>query len=236
MSAVLLAGGAAIVVAVMAGRVAILGLRSGGPRIAAAVLGVWLMAGGATLAVFDSGIFSTASGSADGGKPAALAPIRSVLIAGDDAEADAVVRGTVPYDRIVVALAAELQRTGLTVVREPPPPPGPADDARPKRTDTELLQSARHLARPVDAIVVLALGVPVDSTMQTQNAGVRLTGRVIRAADGRSVGTFQWSSPSRVSIPYACNRPCVVEQMTTDAQAIAVTLNNAIADVLREQR
>lgn len=204
--------------------------------IALGVIGVWLLVGAATSAFFGLTFGGRTAEPATAARTMPATAVRNILIAGDDADADALVRGTAAFDRLLVAIGEELRGANISVVREPPPPPVPADEARPKRTDAEVITAAKRRTPPVDAVLVLTIGVPIESPMQNQSAGVRLSGRLLRVSDGRSLGTVQWMTPVRQTFAYSCNRPCIVETMTADPKPIAVALHEQLTRVLQEQR
>ncbi len=227
-------GAILIGIALLGGRVAL--LRAPIRRVALGVVGVWMLIGAGTAAFFASAFPAPGTEAAATAVRAQSPQVRGILIAGEDTDPDALVRGTPAFDRVLAAIADEFRASGIALVREGPPRPTPADEARPRRTDSEVLSFARGRPSQPDVVVVLTIGVPIQSPMQNQTATVRLAGRVLRVSDGRTIGTVQWVTPTQQTFAYSCNRPCIVETMTSDPKPIAVALHEQINRILQEHR
>ena len=65
---------------------------------------------------------------------------------------------------------------------------------------------------------------------------MRGTTRVLRASDGSNLGTADWASPQRWTLPYACDRACLIEATATEAPTVGATMGERLAATLREAR
>ncbi len=163
---------------------------------------------------------------------AATASIANVMVIADDALPGGIARGNRVFEQALTAFEAQLRTAGFTVHDgRAVSVTNPALDNE-KRADTEILQLARRQQARLDAVVVFAMLTPIDSTMQAQNAGIRGAARMFRA-DGRTLGTAEWTSPMRWSLPYACDSTCLIDTVGAEAAAVVATVSERAVAALR---
>jgi hypothetical protein len=165
-------------------------------------------------------------------RPAAVA-VANVMVIADDAVVGGVARDNLVFDGALAAFEDELRRAGFTLHdgRAVTVVNSALDNER--RSDAEIAALARRQQPRVEAIVLFSLLTPVDSTMQAQNASIRATARILRAADGRGLNTVDWTSPMRWSLPYACDRACLIATVGVEAPAVVTAVGERAAAVLR---
>ena len=163
---------------------------------------------------------------------AATASIANVMVIADGALPGGIARGNRVFEAALTAFEAQLRTAGFTVHDgRAVSVTNPALDNE-KRADTEVLQLARRQQTRLDAVIVFSLLTPIDSTMQAQNAAIRGAARMFRA-DGRSIGTAEWTSPMRWSLPYACDRTCLIDTVAVEAATVVSAMSERVVAALR---
>lgn len=218
MIAALVVAGLALLLAAAVGARALPAIGSPPARIALFGIGVALLFAAGTSAVLMRAQVA----------PAPVAPqqasqrIQRVMVIADDALVAGIPRSNAVFDRAVQAFEEELRRSGFAVVdgRAVPVVNDALEGAR--RPDAEIIQLARRQQpAPLDAIVLFSVVVPVEFTMNAQSPLIRGVARLVRVADASTVGVFEWTSPARWTLLYACDRACVLETVGTESGNVA---------------
>jgi hypothetical protein len=165
---------------------------------------------------------------------AATAAITNVMVVTDDVLPGGVARGNRVHEDALAAFEQQLRAAGFTVLDgRTIAVVNPALDNE-KRSDTEIVQLARRQQPRLDAVVVFSLLTPIEATMTQQNTSIRAAARLFRAADGRSLGSAEWTSPQRWSLPYACDRACLIQTVGVEVPAVASAVGERTIAVLRQ--
>ncbi len=182
-----------------------------------------------------SGVFEASPPQANAPAPAATRLNNRVIVVTDDSVAASIARGNPVLDAALAALESELRRSGFEVHDGRAIPVTNSALGNERRSDAEIVALARR-PQPVDAVVLFTLLTVQEFTIQAQNAGIRGTARVLRASDGGDLGHADWASPQRWTLPYACDRACLIEATVTEAPTVGTTIGERLAATLREAR
>lgn len=156
--------------------------------------------------------------------PANAQRIQRVMVVIDDTLPGAAPRDSRAVQAALASLRTELQRAGFTVQEGRVALLNDQQD-NVRRSDAEIVQLARRQSQAAfDAVVLLTTQVSIDFAIQAQTPYLRGKAVALRGADGRNLGTFDWVSPTRTTMPYACDRACMLENLATEAPLAGTTL------------
>ena len=199
-------------------------LASGPTRIAVGGIGIaFLLAAGTS--VFLARLPAPSATAAAPAAAPASQRIQRVMLVLDDTVPGAAPRDSRAFATALAAFRTELEKAGIaaqegrgvTLLNEQ------QENAR--RSDAEIVQLARRQSQAAfDAVVLFTALVSVDFTIQAQSPYMRGRAAVLRASDGRNVGTFDWASTVRPTLPYACDRACVLETVGAEAPVVGATV------------
>jgi hypothetical protein len=167
--------------------------------------------------------------------PAVRADQPTLAVVSEDADTDTVPRNSRIFNRVLLALAEELNLRHYTVVDEKIAGMEISTPDRVRRRDTELIDIARALRRPlVDAIVVFQIYASTRPSLNSDivRAQVRIPARMIDVRSGRLLGAFEISDLDLPALPRRCDRECLLEVMGDNARIIAHDLGIALAQKL----
>jgi hypothetical protein len=167
--------------------------------------------------------------------PAVRADQPNLAVVSEDADTDTVPRDSRIFNRVLLALAEEMNLHHYTVIDERAAGMEITTPDRVRRRDVELIDIARALRRPpVDAVVVFQI---YASTRQSLNsdivrAQVRIPARIIEVQSGRFLGAFEVSDIDLPALPRRCDRECLLEVMGNNARILGHDLGIALAQKL----
>jgi len=161
----------------------------------------------------------------------------NVLVATEDADTDTVPRDSRVYNRVFDALREELNVRGFQVYDETSVGLEIDQAHRVRRQDTELLEVARAVAPPMDAIVVFQIYASVNKSQYSdiKRPVIRITGHTLNAHSGQFLGAFEVGSGIQfppLTLGCAEDRECLLETIGGQARNIAGDLGAALSEKL----
>jgi len=99
-----------------------------------------------------------------------------------------------------------------------------------RAVDSEFIKAAQSLAQPVDALVIFAVQAAVQPLTYTTNLSARVSGRVINARTGQSLGAFDMPSPEGWKVPITCESSCVSDALGKSIDISAGNLGAAVGE------
>lgn len=233
MIAVLVVAGLVLMIASVVGVRVVPAAGAPPARVALFGLGVAVLLAAATSA-FLARLQETPSQPVAAAQPNQTPRIQRVMVVGDDG-AGAIPRTDATFETALAAFEDELRRGGFEVQAGGAVSTNNEALDGVRRTDAEIVQLARRQqpASP-DALVLFSVFVRLDFTNAAQTASIRGAATLLRVADVRTLGAFEWTSPSRWTLPYTCDRPCVVQTAGADAPTVASAIAGQILAALKE--
>jgi hypothetical protein len=159
-----------------------------------------------------------------------------IMIAGDDAAEDAVLRGTATFDHMQHTIAEHLRIRGYKVFEEedvtsrPGSPPN-----RTRRQTPELIDVAKLAKVPVDVIVVIQVHVvvrPVGQVRDLFRPSIRVDARYLTVRDGQPLGNYTFGDDIDLPpIPGHCanDKPCLLQHLGPPAELMAQAMGHGLA-------
>lgn len=218
------AGLIALAIAVVGGR-RVRALASAPARIMVAGIGVALLLAAGTSAFLARLPAPSASAPSPAAAPAGPR-IQRVVLVPDDTMPGAAPRDSRTAAAALAAFRTELEKAGIAVQDGRGVALLNEQQENARRSDAEIVQLARRQAQAgaFDAVVLFTALVSADFTLQAQNPYLRGRAAVLRATDARNAGTFEWASPVRTTVPYACDRACVLETVVAEAPVVGTNV------------
>jgi hypothetical protein len=167
--------------------------------------------------------------------PATAGEQPNLLIMGEDADLDTVPRNSRVFNRVLRALATEMQTMGFAVYDETAVTMSVTNPARVRRADAELLTIAKRVPNvPIDVVVAFQIYASAEQNVYAPGVidlRIRVSGRMIHVQTGQALGNFEVSyGPGELPpLPPGCNRDCVLEQVGEESQRIAADVGSALA-------
>lgn len=163
----------------------------------------------------------------------------NLLIVGDDADQDTVPRGSRIFNRVLAALANDMNQLGFKVFDETAAGMDITNPGRVRRTDAELISIAQRIPKPpIDVIVVFQVYASVQQNAYSdiKELRVRIPARLIQVQTARALGNFEVAVGPRglKPLPVNCNRDCILESVGDQAAPIAHEVGTILAAKLDE--
>ena len=153
----------------------------------------------------------------------------NMLIMGEDADTDTVPRNSRVFNRVLNALSNQLHDNGFNVYDETAVSLSFAAQGRVRRTDAEIIDIARSVARPpIDVAVIFQIYASAEELSYTTKVRTRISGRVLHVTSGRRLGNFEVESPQEWVAPVDCPRECILEVVGANAKILAQDLGNVL--------
>ena len=134
----------------------------------------------------------------------------NILVMGDDSNPNALPRDHQAFERVINAIATELQTYGFTVYDETALTLRRFKQGRVGRADDELIDIARSVDEaPIDVAVIFSVFPQRDSRAYTTKVYARVEGRMIDVRAGRRLGNFSEDTAARVNAPTSCTGNCL---------------------------
>ena len=159
----------------------------------------------------------------------------NLLIMGEDADIDTVPRNSRVFNRVLRALATEMQTMGFKVYDETAVTMTITNPARVRRTDAELLTIAKRVPNvPIDVVAAFQIYASAEQNIYAPaviDLRMRVSGRMVHVQTGQALGNFEVSyGPGELPpLPQGCNRDCVLEHVGEEARRIASDVGAALA-------
>lgn len=158
----------------------------------------------------------------------------NILIFNDDSDEDSVPTVGRIHDQVMAAVDAQLGDMGLAVYDEVSVglDQGFAT-GRTRRSDAEIIDIARTVARPpIDVVVMYTVYSSAETLSYITKVRTRIAGRMLNARTGRSLGGFQVTTPKEWTAPVDCNSECILETIGEDAGIIGNDLGAVLGEKL----
>ena len=159
----------------------------------------------------------------------------TIVVMGEDADADSVPRGNRIFERVLPALAEEMNVRGFDVYDETAVAMGFTDAGRVGRTDAELIEVARAVGNPpLDVMVIFSIYASAQDSVYSDlvRPSVRIPGRLLNVATGQQIGSFEVTGLELPPLPVLCDRECLLETVGDSARLLAADLAVALTDKL----
>jgi hypothetical protein len=159
----------------------------------------------------------------------------NLLVMSDDADPDTVPRNNRIFNRVQLQLSEYLNTRGFQVYDETSLALGIAPTSRVRRRDAELIEIARSVSTPVDAMVVYQIyasarrGVTQSGVRYPE---IRIAGRVLNVRSGQFIAAFEVGGFQLPALPSPCGAECLLETVGTHSRVLATDLGAAIAQKL----
>ena len=156
----------------------------------------------------------------------------NVLIMGEDWDEDTIPRKSQVFDRVIDAVAGQLNKAGFKVIDETMATNKSFTQGRIRRTNSELFKIAKAIQTPpIDAVVTFKIYpyFKADNTTTWMNA--RATGRLLNVSTNAILGTFEVTLPEEVATEPGChkNRACALKYMGNHSRNLGQELGSALA-------
>lgn len=158
----------------------------------------------------------------------------NLLVMSDDADPDTVPRNNRIFNRVQLQLSEYLNTRGFQVYDETSLALGITPTGRVRRRDAELIEIARAVSTPVDAMVVYQ----IYASARRANAAnirfpeIRIAGRVLNVRTGQFIGAFEVGGFQLPALPNPCGAECLLETVGSHSRTLATDLGAAIAQKL----
>ena len=165
-----------------------------------------------------------------------LAVEPTVLVMGEDWDEDTIPRKSQVFERVIDAVANQLQQDDFKVINETMATQGAHVQGRVRRTDAELFKIAKAVQTPpVDAVVTFKIYPRCKPSSTTTWMNALVTGRLLNVSNNQSLGSFEVTLPEDVATEPNCNknRQCALEYMGKYARILGQELGAALSIKLR---
>ena len=165
-----------------------------------------------------------------------LAVEPTVLIMGEDWDDDTIPRKSQVFERVIDAVANQLQQDDFKVINETMATQGAHAQGRVRRTDAELFKIANAVQTPpIDAVVTFKIYPRFKPSSTTTWMNALVTGRLLNVSTNESLGSFEVTLPEDVATEPNChkNRLCALEYMGKYARILGQELGAALSIKLR---
>jgi hypothetical protein len=158
----------------------------------------------------------------------------NLLVMSDDADPDTVPRNNRIFNRVQLQLSEYLNTRGFQVYDETSVSLGIAPTARVRRRDAELIEIARAVPTPVDAMVVYQIYASARRAVAAdiRFPEIRIAGRVLNVRSGQFIAAFEVGGFQLPALPNPCSAECLLETVGTHSRLLAGDLGAAIAQKL----
>tara|TARA_Y100001960_G_scaffold307707_1_gene364278 strand:+ start:74 stop:973 length:900 start_codon:yes stop_codon:yes gene_type:complete len=165
--------------------------------------------------------------------PASAGEQPNILIMGEDSDKDAVPRNNRVFNRVLNALANELDLEGFNVYDEVAVTLEDFDQGRVRRTDAEIIDIAKSVKNPpIDVAVIYTIYASAQEASYTLKIRARVTGRLLNVHSGKRLGNFEVKLPRVINAPTNCARECILEVVGENAKTLAQDLGLVLAKKL----
>lgn len=158
----------------------------------------------------------------------------NLLVMSDDADPDTVPRNNRIFNRVQLQLSEYLNTRGFQVYDETSLALGIAPTTRVRRRDAELIEIARAVSTPVDAMVVYQIYASARRAVAAdiRFPEIRIAGRVLNVRSGQFIAAFEVGGFQLPALPNPCGAECLLETVGTHSRLLATDLGAAIAQKL----
>lgn len=168
--------------------------------------------------------------------PSHAQDIPNILVMTEDSDPDTIPRSSRVQRNILGGLQSRLndrgyrvfdeQAVGIDGYRET------VQSDRSRRTDQELIVTARTANQPIDVITVYEVFASVEKLDFASFAKMRIFGRVLDPDSGRFIGNFEVVSPETFRLPVQCPKECLLEELSGEGRDMGIELASVLADKL----
>jgi len=158
----------------------------------------------------------------------------NLLVMSDDADPDTVPRNNRIFNRVQLQLSEYLNTRGFQVYDETSLALGMTATGRVRRRDAELIEIARAVSTPVDAMVVYQIYASARRAVAAdiRFPEIRIAGRVLNVRTGQFIAAFEVGGFQLPALPNPCGAECLLETVGTHSRVLATDLGAAIAQKL----
>lgn len=165
--------------------------------------------------------------------PVQAADRPNILIMGEDADEDTVVRNSQVFHRVLNALSNQLHDVGFDVFDETAVTLESFVQGRVRRTDAELIDIAKSIRRPpIDVVLLFSIYSTANQHSYTTKVQARIEGRLLNVHTGQRLGNVELDYPEGWNAPQHCNRDCLLRSIGDHSKIIANDVGSVLAEKL----
>lgn len=160
----------------------------------------------------------------------------NVLIMAEDADNDSLPRHSRVVNRVLNAMAIQLQDFGFDVYDESVLTLDHLAYDHVRRDRQALMsigQSVRH--PPIDVVVSFTIYASLQDKGYHNQVNTRISAQMVQVNAGRFLGSFEVNSPKAWTAPVDCDRECVLEVVGGYSKILANDLGSVLAQKLANQ-
>lgn len=158
----------------------------------------------------------------------------NLIVMSDDADPDTVPRNSRIFNRVQLQLSEYMNTRGFQVYDETSVAGNINPPGRVRRRDAELIEIARAVPTPIDAMAVYQIYASVrrSPSAQIRFPEVRIAGRILNVRTGQFISSFEVGGFQMPALPNPCDRECVLENVGGQSRMLATDLGAALASKL----
>jgi hypothetical protein len=158
----------------------------------------------------------------------------NLMVMSDDADTDAVPRNNRIFNRVQLALSEFLNTRGFQVYDETAIAMGITAPGRVRRADAELIEIARAVSTPIDAMAVYQIyaSVRTSPSAAIRFPDIRIAGRILNVRTGQFIAAFEVGGFQLPALPSPCDRECLLETVGGQSRIMAADLGAALSQKL----
>jgi hypothetical protein len=155
----------------------------------------------------------------------------NVLVMSDDADPDTVPRNNRIFNRVQLQLSEYLNTRGFQVYDETSTSLDVTTTGRVRRRDNELIEIARAVPTPIDAMVVYQIYASVRSRtgVDIRYPDIRIAARVLNVRSGQFISAFEVGGYQFPALAPRCDAECLLETVGGYSRQLATDLGSGIA-------
>jgi hypothetical protein len=158
----------------------------------------------------------------------------NLIVMSDDADPDTVPRNSRIFNRVQLSLSEYMNTKGFQIYDETSVAGGINPPGRVRRRDAELIEVARAVPTPIDAMAVYQIYASVrrSPSAQIRFPEVRIAGRILNVRTGQFISSFEVGGFQMPALPNPCDRECVLENVGNQSKMLATDLGAALTSKL----
>lgn len=155
----------------------------------------------------------------------------NLLVMSDDGDPDTVPRNNRVFNRVQLQLSEYLNSRGFQVYDETATSLDVTTPGRVRRRDAELIEIARAVPTPIDAMVVYQIyaSVRARAGVDIRYPEIRIAARVLNVRSGQFISAFEVGGFQFPALPPRCDGECILETVGGYSRQLATDLGSVIS-------
>jgi hypothetical protein len=158
----------------------------------------------------------------------------NLVVVSDDADPDSVPRNSRVFNRVQLSLSEYMNTKGFQIYDETSMAMGITPPGRVRRRDAELIEIARAVSTPIDAMAIYQIYASVRSSPSAaiRFPEIRIAGRILNVRTGQFIAAFEVGGFQLPALPNPCPRECLLETVGGHSKTLATDLGSALSQKL----